>query len=73
MLYPYPPLVFIWRMRLFKLQLASNWVSHCVSKCVQCHAEVDQFGTHGLKCHFSNGCHARHAAVNDIIKGHLTQ
>ena len=29
---------------------------------------MDASGTHGLSCRFSTGCHARHAAINDIIK-----
>ena len=29
---------------------------------------MDESGTHGLKCKFSAGRHARHAALNDIIK-----
>ena len=36
-------------------------------KCVHCGSEVDQFGTHGLSCRFSQGRLSRHKAINDII------
>ena len=35
--------------------------------CRQCSVEVDSVATHGLSCHWSEGRHHRHAAVNDII------
>ena len=28
--------------------------------------EVDDWGTHGLSCRFSKGCHPHHGAVNDV-------
>ena len=40
-------------------------------QCRHCQAEVDHLGTHGLSCRFSRGRHARHAAINDIIKRSL--
>ena len=35
--------------------------------CQHCRAEVDHLSTHGLSCRKSEGCHYRHAAVNDIL------
>ena len=35
--------------------------------CHHCGAEVDCLSTHGLSCCWSEGCHHRHAAVNDIV------
>ena len=37
-------------------------------ECTLCGVAVDELGTHGLSCRFSKGRHARHSAVNDIIK-----
>ena len=33
---------------------------------------MDTLGTHGLSCHFSTGCHFRHAMLNDILHGALS-
>ena len=40
--------------------------------CVQCGAEVNHLGTHGLSCVRSEGRHYRHATVNDIVHRALT-
>ena len=40
-------------------------------QCLQCGSEVDQLGTHGLSCRYSQGRHSRHAAVNDLVKRSL--
>ena len=40
-------------------------------KC-RCGNIVDTFGTHGLKCRYSAGRHARHQELNNIIKRGLT-
>ena len=40
--------------------------------CYHCGAEVGHLGTHGLSCLRSEGCHHRHAALNDIIHKALT-
>ena len=42
-------------------------------QCTHCEAEVNDRGTHGLSCHFSNckGRHSRHGAVNDVVKRSL--
>ena len=37
-------------------------------ECTLCGVAVDELGTHGLSCRFSKGRHARHSAVNYIIK-----
>ena len=38
---------------------------HC---CQHCGTEVDSMGTIGLNCHYSRGCHPRHAEINGIIQ-----
>ena len=43
----------------------------CPHQCTHCEAEVNDWGTHGLSCHFSKGCHSRHGAVNDVVKRSL--
>ena len=40
-------------------------------QCLHCGSEVDQLGTHGLSCRYSQGRHSRHAAVNDLVKRSL--
>ena len=40
--------------------------------CHHCGTEVDQHATHGLSCRFSEGRHARHAAINSIIHRSLS-
>ena len=40
--------------------------------CAHCGAEVDSLVTHGLSCRWSEGCHHRHAALNDILHRALT-
>ena len=40
-------------------------------KCRHCGAHVDHLATHGLCCRKSQGCHSRHAAINDLIKRSL--
>ena len=35
--------------------------------CHHCGAEVDHLTTHGLSCRWSEGCHFRHASLNDIV------
>ena len=40
--------------------------------CQHCSEEVDQLGTHGLHCKFSQGRFYRHGALNNIIKRSLT-
>ena len=40
--------------------------------CHHCGTEVDQFATHGLSCRYSEGRHARHAAINSIVHRSLT-
>ena len=37
-----------------------------------CGAEVDSLSTHGLSCSWSEGCHHRHAAINDFMHRALT-
>ena len=37
-------------------------------ECSNCGAQIEEFGTHGMSCHFSRGRHSRHASLNDIIK-----
>ena len=41
------------------------------TKCHQCGVEVDRLALHGLSCKKSQGCHHRHAAVNDLLKRSL--
>ena len=36
--------------------------------CASCGSEVDNLGTDGLSCRFSNDRFSRHAAVNEIIR-----
>ena len=38
---------------------------------LHCGSEVDQLGTHGLSCRYSQGRHSRHAAVNDLVRRSL--
>ena len=40
-------------------------------QCLHCGSKVDQLGTHGLSCRYSQGRHSRHAAVNDLVKRSL--
>ena len=40
--------------------------------CHHCHTEVYQFATHNLSCRYSEGCHARHAAINSIVHRSLS-
>ena len=40
-------------------------------QCTHCEAEVNDWGTHGLSCHFSKGRHSRNGAVNDVVKRSL--
>ena len=35
--------------------------------CCSCGKKIDQVGTHGVSCRWSEGQHYRHAAINDII------
>ena len=35
--------------------------------CYHCGTEVDRYATHGLSCHWSEGHHYRHAAINDVV------
>ena len=44
----------------------------CPHACDHCGSEVDSLGTHGLSCTHSEGRHARHAAINDIVHWALT-
>ena len=35
--------------------------------CQHCGTDVDSLATHGLSCHWNEGRHHRHAAINDIL------
>ena len=35
--------------------------------CIHCGEEVDNLATHGLSSQWSEGCHHRHAEMNDIM------
>ena len=37
-------------------------------KCRNCGSKVDQFGLHGLSCHFGRGKFLHHNSINEIIK-----
>ena len=39
----------------------------CEKHLCKCRKNVDEYGFHLLSCHFNEGRHPRHAAINDII------
>ena len=39
----------------------------CESHVCKCGRNIDEYGYHLLSCHFNEGRHPRHAAINDII------